>query len=67
MTQKELTRRIFVLERERDGLRAENCRLRDKLLSYARECLTCDGTGVITRNERQSECLDCLDIREILA
>lgn len=70
MTQKELTRRIFVLERERDGLRAENCKLRDFLLARARECESCDGTGCATVHEetgpRVEACGDCYPIRDVL-
>ena len=59
-------------------LRAENLRLRDKLLEIAKQCSSCDGTGLVTvhfaGNEGAPEwdaddqpCGDCIDIREALA
>jgi hypothetical protein len=55
-------------------LRAENSRLRDKLLELANECTDCGGTGVqtiftfreLTAEERQQPCDACADIREVL-
>lgn len=51
-------------------LRAENGRLRDKLLAMARECAGCGGTGRVTERLLQAErtvpCEDCADIRKTL-
>lgn len=65
---------IRVNKKEYHALCEANLRLRDKLLSYAKECSGCEGTGVITvrpQDEavwgRQLPCPDCEDIREILA
>ena len=73
-------RKILALERERDELRAVNCKLRDKLLEMAKECISCDGTGLIVVSVddrevihdrdrpivRTEPCGDCEDIRELL-
>lgn len=71
--------RLLLAERERDSARDENVKLRNKLLDIAKQCETCGGTGVVTRNirpaleanhgiavTREVECLDCLDVRELL-
>lgn len=39
---------LLLIQRERDSLRATNCKLRDKLLELAKQCKECDGAGVIT-------------------
>lgn len=60
---------------ELEKLRAENLRLRDKLLELAKECSGCNGTGLHTVRgfeghgkafERQEPCRDCADIRAVL-
>lgn len=74
-----LNGRIVQLERERDILRDENVKLRNKLLEVAKECSSCNGTGVVTVMRepdshlysgvlisREEPCGDCLDIREVL-
>lgn len=73
MTRVELTRKLLIVERERDQLREENVRYRDKLLSWAAECAECGGTGCISvrpQDEavwgRTLPCPDCEDIRSIL-
>jgi len=69
----DLTARLLQVQRQRDQLRMENLRLRDKLLEWAAECASCDGKGVVTIIEniampgRQEVCGDCLDIRELLS
>jgi hypothetical protein len=70
----DLTTRILAVERERDQLREVNCRLRDKLLEFAKDCEPCHGTGVITVDDehapafgRTLPCYACEDIRELLA
>lgn len=54
---------------------SDNIRLRDKLLSIAKECAECGGTGCRTVQveiegeplyERVEDCAVCLDIREAL-
>lgn len=78
-TVNQLNARLIQLERERDTLRAENVKLRNKLLEVAKECSGCEGTGVVTVMRepdshlysgvlisREEPCGDCLDIREAL-
>lgn len=57
------------------NVRAQNLRLRDKLLEIAKECSGCNGTGLHTVRgfegrgrafERQQPCPDCADIRAVL-
>lgn len=55
------------------NLRAENVKLRDKLLELAKDCSECGGTGCVTVTEWQVPafgkvlpCPDCEDIRELL-
>jgi hypothetical protein len=66
----ELNRKVVRLERDRDQLREQVCRLRDKLLEYANECIGCDGKGVVTvvdgEAERVELCGECADLRELL-
>lgn len=61
------------LETRYDAVVAENLRLRDKLLEWAKECASCDGTGMVTvvdlfadGHRRVEPCGDCHDIREVL-
>jgi hypothetical protein len=67
-----LNSRIVKLERERDQLVRTNLKLRDLLLKQAKECTSCDGAGVVTvidsdtDRERQEPCGDCYPIREVL-
>lgn len=69
----DLNAKLILAERERDRAREENVRLRNKLLEWAAECSSCDGTGMVTIIEniampgRVEPCGDCEDIREILA
>ena len=42
-----VTQRL-VVQRERDALREENCRLRDKLLDLAHKCGYCRGAGTVS-------------------
>lgn len=68
------------LEARYDAVVADNLRLRDKLLEFAKECSACNGTGVVTVTvtmydeavddfveDRQQPCGDCADIRAVLA
>jgi phage FluMu protein Com len=51
---------------------SDNLRMRDKLLECAKECGECGGTGVVKIQREangqwiETECPQCLDIREIL-
>lgn len=64
---------------ENQKLRDQICRLRDKLLELAKECASCDGTGLASEIEYQHtregrtqtavrtvECETCRDIRAAL-
>jgi len=49
------------------------CKLRDKLLEFAKDCEPCGGTGIITVNDenapafgRTLPCYACEDLRELL-
>jgi hypothetical protein len=78
MTRARQIAELLAAQRERDQLRVVNSKLRDKLLSIARECGSCGGTGAVTVMvttawdddgrpcERTEPCGDCLDIREAL-
>ena len=66
---------LLLIQRERDALRIENVRLRDKLLELANQCDKCDGAGVVNELKdpawpylgyRQVPCPKCEDIREVL-
>jgi hypothetical protein len=70
MTRIELTRKVLLLEKERDQLREINLKLRDKLLELAKECDPCGGTGCVKTDCEPImviDCPACLDIRELLA
>jgi hypothetical protein len=65
---------LLLVERERDALRIDNCRLRDKLREIAKKCKTCHGNGLIEKSWKlksllvahQAPCPDCMDLRELL-
>jgi superfamily II helicase len=61
---------LLAAQRERDQLRVVNSKLRDKLLSIARECASCGGTGCVEVVDdglsRTEDCGDCIDIRAAL-
>ena len=63
----DVTRQLLAVERERDQLREQVCRLRDKLLELAKDCDDCDGTGLQTIYGETEDCPACHDIRELLA
>lgn len=78
MTRLDLTHKLLILEKERDELREENVKLRNKLLELANQCQSCDGVGVVTVMvprplyrgvvvSREEPCGDCHDIRELLS
>jgi hypothetical protein len=64
--------RILLLERERDQLMRAHLKMRDKLLEYAKECIKCDGAGMVTVNHPPPQrptvepCPSCADLRELL-
>lgn len=69
MTRVELTRRVLLLEKERDSLREINSKLRDKLLEIAHGCDPCGGTGCVKTDCEPImviDCPACLDIRSLL-
>jgi hypothetical protein len=79
VTKIEFTRKLLLLEKELDQVRAENLRLRDRVLAAAAACESCSGTGLvsifeqidpddITKGCREAvqECGDCADWREAL-
>jgi hypothetical protein len=80
MTRVELTRKVLLLERERDLAREEALRYRDQLLKIAAECATCDGSGVVILSVDDREvilktdkpivktepCEDCAAVRALL-
>jgi hypothetical protein len=38
-----------------------------KLREWAAECSNCGGTGIETFDDAHDDCLECLDIREVIA
>jgi rubrerythrin len=66
MTDKKITQQL-IAERERDVLRAENVRLRDKLLNLAKNCGYCGGIGTLHSKVKPPEpCPVCSHIRAVL-
>jgi hypothetical protein len=66
----DLTRKVILLERERDQLREVNCKLRDKLLEICNDCDPCGGTGCVKTDcdpIMVVDCPACLDIRGVLS
>lgn len=75
MNARDVTRELLKVQRERDQLRADVCRYRDKLLECAKECKECGGTGCVEDvvehprfgpQVQTIPCEWCLDIRTLL-
>lgn len=66
-TKSEHVTQRLVVERERDALRLENVKLRNKLLELARKCGYCRGVGTVyTKDNPPAPCPVCTHIRKVL-
>jgi hypothetical protein len=68
MKRAEYVTQLLVAQRQIIELQEENASLRNYLLSLARSCQECDGTGTATlADDRIGPCPDCAGIRRVLA